>query len=88
MNRSHLRYSSELTDDEWKLVAVDPARQAQRRQTPVIMREVVNGLSIFSPPVVSGEPSRKTCRRARRCTIISTCEVGIARSISYIMSSM
>ena len=33
-DRSHLRYPSDLSDDEWKLVeTVDPARQARRRQT-------------------------------------------------------
>ena len=88
-DRSHLRYPSDLTDDEWQLVEplIPPGRRGGDKRT-VIMREVVKASCIFSPPAVSGGPSRKTCRRARRCTIISTCGVGIARSISYIMSSM
>jgi len=56
---------------------VDPARQARGDKRTVIMREVVNASCIFSPPVVSGEPSRKTCRRARRCTIISALRIGV-----------
>ena len=87
-DRSHLRYPSDLTDDEWKLVEplIPPGRRGGDKRT-VILREVVNGLT-FSPPVVSGGPSRKTCRRARPCTIISTCGVGTAPSIAFIIHSM
>ena len=88
-DRSRLRYPSDLSDDEWKLVEplIPPGRRGGDKRT-VIMREVVTASCIFSPPVVSGGPSRKTCRRARRCTIISTYGVGMARSISYTTSSM
>ena len=76
-DRSRLRYPSDLTDDEWQLVEplIPPGRRGGDKRT-VILREVVNGLMYISPPVVSGGPSRKTFRRARRCTIISTCGVG------------
>jgi len=44
-DRSHLRYPSDLTDDEWKLVEplIPPSRRGGDKRT-VIMREVVNGL--------------------------------------------
>jgi transposase len=43
-DRSHLRYPSDLTDDEWKLVEplIPPGRRGGDKRT-VIMREVVNG---------------------------------------------
>ena len=86
-DRSRLRYPSDLTDDEWKLVEplIPPGRRGGDKRT-VILREVVNG-PCSSRLSVAG-PSRKTCRRARRCTIISTCGVGIALSISFIMNFM
>ena len=42
---SFLRYPSDLTDDEWKLVEplIPPGRRGGDKRT-VIMREVVNGL--------------------------------------------
>ena len=44
-DRSQLRYPSDLTDDEWKLVEplIPPGRRGGDKRT-VIMREVVNGL--------------------------------------------
>ena len=44
-DRSHLRYPSDLTDDEWQLVEplMRPGRRGGDKRT-VIMREVVNGL--------------------------------------------
>ena len=44
-DRSHLRYPSDLTDDEWKLVEplIPRGRRGGDKRT-VIMREVVNGL--------------------------------------------
>ena len=44
-DRGHLRYPSDLTDDEWKLVEplIPPGRRGGDKRT-VIMREVVNGL--------------------------------------------
>jgi transposase len=43
-DRSHLRYPSDLTDDEWKLVEplIPPGRRGGDKRT-VIIREVVNG---------------------------------------------
>jgi hypothetical protein len=44
-DRSKLRYPSDLTDGEWKLVEplIPPGKSGGDRRT-VIMREVVNGL--------------------------------------------
>src|ERR1035438_10402349 len=44
-NRDKLRYPSDLTDDEWALVApiIPPAKRGGRRRS-VDVREVVNGL--------------------------------------------
>jgi transposase len=44
-DRSKLRYPSDLTDDEWKLVAslIPPAKRGGDKRT-VVLREVVNGL--------------------------------------------
>src|ERR1700739_2392955 len=44
-DRSKLRYPSDLTDDEWKLVEplIPPAKRGGDKRT-VVMREVVNGL--------------------------------------------
>ena len=88
-DRSHLRYPSDLTDDEWKLVEplIPPGRRGGDKRT-VILREVVNGLMYILSTGFRGVLTLKTCRRARRCTIISTCGVGIVFSISFIMSFM
>jgi transposase len=44
-DRSHLRYPSDLTDEEWALVAplIPPAKPGGNKRT-VVVREVVNGL--------------------------------------------
>jgi hypothetical protein len=74
-DRSHLRYPSDLADDEWKLVEtlIPPGRRGGDKRT-VIMILVVNGLMYI---LSRGGPFRKICCRARRCTTISTPGVGI-----------
>ena len=44
-NRDRLRYPSDVTDDEWALIAplIPPAKRGGRRRS-VNVREVVNGL--------------------------------------------
>src|ERR1700741_3328730 len=44
-DRSHLRYPSDLTDDEWKLVGplIPPGKRGGDKRT-VNLREIVNGL--------------------------------------------
>ena len=43
--RSHLRYPSDLTDEEWQHIAplIPPAKHGGRKRT-VNLREVVNGV--------------------------------------------
>ena len=43
--RDHFRYPSDLTDEEWSLIArlIPPAKRGGRRRS-VDIREVVNGL--------------------------------------------
>ena len=45
-DRSKLRYPSDLTDEEWRLVEplIPPAKQGGGKRT-MSMREVVNGLT-------------------------------------------
>ena len=67
-DRSKLRYPSDLTDNEWRLVEplIPPGKRGGDKRT-VVMREVVNGLMYTcSPPDASGARSRKTCRRKVR----------------------
>ena len=44
-DRSKLRYPSDLTDDEWRLIEplISPGKRGGSKRT-VVMREVVNGL--------------------------------------------
>ena len=44
-NRDHLRYPSDLTDEEWSLIGplIPPAKRGGRRRS-VDIREVINGL--------------------------------------------
>ena len=59
-DRSHLRYPSDLSDDEWKLVEplIPPGKRGGDKRT-VIMREVVNG-HVYSLHrlSVAGHPER------------------------------
>ena len=60
-DRSRLRYPSDLSDDEWKLVEplIPPGKRGGDKRT-VIMREVVNGLMyiLFHRLSVAGHPER------------------------------
>ena len=73
-DHSKLRYPSDLTDDEWRLIEplIPPGRRGGGKRT-VIMREVMNGLMYVSQLAVSGARSRKTCRRKAQSTTISIC---------------
>ena len=88
-DRRRLRYPSDLTDEEWSLVEphIPPAKRGGNKRT-VELREVVNGLMYILSAVAGGGRSRKTCRHARRCTIILICGVGTARSIGSMTPSM
>src|SRR3954469_20957211 len=88
-DRSRLRYPSDLTDDEWKLVEplIPPGKRGGDKRT-VIMREVVNGLMYILSTGCQWRAIQRICRRARPCTITSICGVGTARSIASITNSM
>jgi hypothetical protein len=47
-NRHHLRYPSDLTDDEWAVIAplIPPARHGGGKRS-VNVREVLNGISTW-----------------------------------------
>ena len=66
-DRSHLRYPSDLTDCEWKLVEplIPPGRRGGDKRT-VIMREVVNGLMYILSTGCQWRAIPRICRRASR----------------------
>ena len=64
-DRSKLRYPSDLTDDEWKLVEplIPPGRRGGGKRT-VIMREVVNGLMyVLDRLSVARDPERPAAEK-------------------------
>ena len=65
-DRSELRYPSDLTDDEWRLVEplIPPGKTGGGKRT---------ASCTFSRPAVSGARSQKTCRREARFTTTSIC---------------
>ena len=91
-DRSQLRYPSDLTDAEWALIKplIPPGKRGGDKRT-VDVREVVNGLmyvlSTCLLGAASGVPSRRTCRRVRRCMAISICGAGTERLIASITNS-
>ena len=71
--RDHLRYPSDLTDEEWQLVEplIPPAKRGGRKRT-VDIREVLNVVMYSSPPVANGVRCPKACHRAAPCLVILT----------------
>ena len=88
-DRGRLRYPSDLTDEEWRLIepGIPPAKRGGNKRT-VTLREVVNGLMYILSTGCQWRAIPKICRRARPCMIISICGVGTARSIASITPSM
>ena len=88
-DRGKLRYPSDLTNNEWALVEplIPPARRGGNKRH-VDVREVMNGIMYVLVRDASGERSRKTFRRAVRCTTISTCGATTAHSIASITRFM
>ena len=87
-DRDRLRYPSDLTDEEWKLVEplIPPAKHGGDKRT-VDIREVVNALMYVLSTGCQWRAIPRTCRRARRCMAISISGVGTARSIASITNS-
>jgi len=73
-DRSKLRYPSDLTDDEWKLVEplIAPGRPGGGKRK-VVMREVVNGLMYILSTGCQWRAIPKDLRRKARSTTISIC---------------
>ena len=89
-DRSHLRYPSDLTDDEWELVEplIPPGKrwrwQAYGDHAGGGERPDVHSLDRLS---VARDPERPAAEKLA-FTIISICGVGMARSIASITRSM
>ena len=68
-DRDKLRYPSDLTDEEWSLVAplIPPAKRGSRKRE-VVVREVVNGVMYVLTLAASGGTSRRICLHGARCT--------------------
>ena len=80
-DRSKLRYPSDLTEEEWRLVEplIPPGKTGGGKRT-VIMREVVNGLHVHPLDRLSvARDPEKTCRRKARSTTTSICGPMTAR---------
>ena len=80
------RRTSDLTDDEWVLVAplIPPAKRGDRGRE-VVVREVVNGIMYCCPPAASGWLCPRICRPEARYGPIWICGAGMARWGIFIM---
>lgn len=72
-SRKGLRYSSDMTDREWQLVApfIPPAKRGGRQRT-TDMREVVNALLYIAASGCAWRLLPKCFRPFRRCSAIFT----------------
>ena len=77
---SELRYPSDLTDNEWRLVEplIPPGKRGGDKRT-VVMREVVNGLMYVLSTGCQWRAIPKTCRRKVRFMTTSICGPTMAR---------
>ena len=87
-NRDKLRYPSDLTDQEWALIAplIPPAKRGGGKRR-VDMREVVNAVMYILSTGCQWRYLPKTCRPKAPCMITSACGTGMARWIASIMRS-
>src|SRR5258705_10618431 len=72
-NRDHLRYPSDLTDDEWAYIKplIPPAKPGGgKRRTD--MRAVMNGVMYILSTVANGATCRRIFRRTARPTATSS----------------
>jgi hypothetical protein len=87
-NRDHLRYPSDLTDEEWAAIAPlipSPRPGGGKRRTD--MRAVVNGLMYILSTGCQWRYIPKDFRRVARCTTISSGGSATACSIAFITRS-
>jgi hypothetical protein len=87
--RQALRYASDLTDEEWALVApmIPPARHGGRPRD-VNIRQVLTAFFTCCRPAANRRRRPRICRRKARCGIISSCGIGTARWSASIASSI
>ena len=85
-NRSGLRYPSDLTDDEWALVApmIPPGRHGGRKRS-VNVREVLNGIFYVLWTGCQWKALPKTCHPRARCMTISNSGIGTEHWSASIM---
>ena len=84
-DRSHLRYPSDLTDEEWELIKPQtaPAKRGGRKRA-VDEREIVNAIMYVLS--ANGGRCRRIFRREARCGITSICGATMARLSASITS--
>ena len=82
-DRSHLRYPSDLTDEEWALVEplIPPARRGGNKRTVDMRARSSTGSCISSARAASGRRCRRICLRAARSTATSCTGTMTAHSI-------
>ena len=83
-DRSHLRYESDLTDEEWAEIEplIPPAKRGGNKRT-VNIREVVNGVMyILSTGCQWHAMPKDLPAKSRPCTTTSTAGATTARSIA------
>ena len=84
-DRSSLRSPSDLTVAEWGFIEglIAPGKRGGRWRT-VDLREVVNGVMMFSARAASGGRCRRIYPHTARCTTTWACGSGMARWIASI----
>ena len=88
-DRSQLRYPSDLTDDEWKLIEplIAPAKRGGRRRE-VNVREVMNGVMYVLSTGCQWRAIPKDCPPRARCSPTWIYGATTARWSVYITSFM
>ena len=88
-DRQGLRYTHDLTDEEWTLVAplIPPAKRGGNKRT-VEAREIVNGLMYILGIGCQWRDIPRTCRRVARSMTISTDGITMGRYNVFITRSM
>ena len=92
--RSHLRYPSDLTDEEWQHVEpLIPLAKPGGRKREVNIREVVNGVMYVLSTGCSGGTYQRICPRKARCfttsivgTVMERWRLSITTSMSNVGS--
>ena len=88
-DRSHLRYPSDLSDEEWQHIAplIHPAKQGDRKRTADV-REVVNGIMYVLSTGCQWRYLPKDLPPKSTATVTLTCGIMTARWRPFITHSM